>query len=107
MVCKLFFYSYVKKFHHSLAFLHIHMFLILRLQILCSQGLAADFHSINHLLATTSRLIYDMKGDYSPHMAWDDPSLIDYYTRHLFWIEFVCDKDFGLATDLPLMPEDS
>jgi hypothetical protein len=83
------------------------MSLILLLQILCSQGLAADFHSINHLLAAASRLIYDMKGNYSPRMAWDNPSTIDYHTRHLFWIAFVCDKGFSLVTGLPPMLEDS
>lgn len=81
--------------------------LILLFQILCSQGLAADFQSINHLLAAASRWIYDMKGNYSPRMACDNPSPIECHTRHLFWIAFVCDKGFTLVTGLPPMLEDS
>jgi hypothetical protein len=77
------------------------------IQCLCSQGLAGDFHSINHFLAAASRLIYDLKGNFSPHMAWENPSPIHYHTRHLFWLAYVCDKGFSLVTGLAPMLEDA
>ncbi|XHG02982.1 hypothetical protein AWENTII_006303 [Aspergillus wentii] len=74
---------------------------------LCSQGLAADFASIDHLLSAASRFIYQLKGHLPAHTAWENPTPVNYHVRHLFWIAYICDKGISLATGLAPALEDA
>ncbi|PYI05496.1 hypothetical protein BO78DRAFT_430633 [Aspergillus sclerotiicarbonarius CBS 121057] len=79
----------------------------LLLLCLCSQGLAGDFFTIDHLLSTVSRFIYHLKANLSPRTVWENPTALDYHARHLFWIAYICDKGFSLVTGLAPVLEDA
>ncbi|BCS03027.1 uncharacterized protein AKAW2_61291A [Aspergillus luchuensis] len=74
---------------------------------LCCQGLAADFSTIDHLLTTVARLIYQLRLNLSPDHAGATPLAVNIHARRLFRIAYVCDKGLTLLTGLPPRLEDS
>ncbi|RAK84507.1 C6 zinc finger domain protein [Aspergillus costaricaensis CBS 115574] len=77
------------------------------LQAVLMLGLAADFSTIDHLLTTVARLIYQLRLNLSPDHAGATPLAVNIHARRLFRIAYVCDKGLTLLTGLPPRLEDS
>jgi hypothetical protein len=76
------------------------------IKCLGAQGLGGDYFIIDHLLSAAARCVYHIRSNFSPHETWQNPSVLHYHARTLFWITYVCDKGFSMVTGLAPRIED-
>lgn len=69
--------------------------------------MSGNIEYIRHLLSASAYLIYAIKAHLQPSQVYESPSRRDHHARYLFWIAYICDKGFSLATGLSPVLSDS